>query len=51
MAKRKAKSLTVVAYERTIKRTSMGRGRVKTSSMNKHKRRSYKAYNRQGSPS
>lgn len=30
------------------KRTSMGNGRVKVSSMNKHKRRSYKPYNRQG---
>lgn len=49
MAKRK--SLNVVTYERTIKRTSQGRGKIKTSSMNKHKRRSYKAYNRQGSPS
>ena len=30
------------------KRTSIGNGRVKLSSMNKHKRRSYKPYNRQG---
>ena len=30
------------------KRTTIGNGRVKLSSMNKHKRRSYKPYNRQG---
>ena len=50
MAKRKAKTVSMV-YEPTKKRTSMGRGKIKMSSMNKHKRRSYKAYNRQGSPS
>ena len=35
-------------YEQTFKRTSIGRGKVKTSSMNKHKRRSFKKYGRQG---
>jgi hypothetical protein len=30
------------------KRTTIGRGRLKMSSMNKHKRRNYKAYNGQG---
>ncbi len=30
------------------KRTSIGNGKVKMSSMNKHKRRSYKSYSRQG---
>lgn len=35
-------------HEHTHKRTSIGGGRVKTSSMNKSKRRSYKKYNSQG---
>ena len=35
-------------YKPTFKRTSIGRGKVKTSSMNKHKRRSFKKYGRQG---
>lgn len=35
-------------HERTHKHTSIGGGRVKTSSMNKSKRRSYKKYNSQG---
>ena len=30
------------------KRTSIGNGKVKMSSMNKHKRRNYKKYRRQG---
>ena len=38
----------VVVYEKKHKRTSIGGGRVKMSSMNKHKRRSYKKYNRGG---
>ena len=38
----------VVLYEKKHKRTSIGGGRVKTSSMNKNKRRSYKKYNRGG---
>ena len=39
---------TMSVYEPTFKRTSIGRGKVKTSSMNKHKRRSFKKYGRQG---
>ena len=39
---------TVVVYEKKHKRTSIGGGRVKTSSMNKNKKRSYKKYNQQG---
>ena len=35
-------------HEHTHKHTSIGGGRVKTSSMNKSKRRSYKKYNSQG---
>ena len=35
-------------HESFPKRTTIGRGKIKTSSMNKHKRRSYKAYNGQG---
>ena len=38
-----------VIVEPTYKRTSQGRGKIKMSSMNKHKKRSFKAYNRQGS--
>jgi hypothetical protein len=36
------------SIEHVQKRTTIGRGRLKMSSMNKHKRRSYKAYNGQG---
>ena len=32
----------------TKKRTSIGRGKVKKASMNKHKKRSYKKYRGQG---
>ena len=39
---------TMSVYEPTFKRTSIGRGRVKTSTMNKHKRRSWKKYRGQG---
>jgi hypothetical protein len=38
----------VVLYEKKHKRTSIGGGRVKTSTMNKHKRKSYKKYKGQG---
>jgi len=38
----------VVLYEKKHKRTTIGGGRVKTSSMNKHKRKSYKKYKGQG---
>ena len=39
---------TTTGYEPTFKRTSIGRGKIKTSSMNKNKRRSFKKYKRQG---
>jgi len=38
----------VIVYEKKHKRTSIGGGRVKTSSMNKNKRRSFKKYIGQG---
>tara|TARA_B100000900_G_C20540064_1_gene700059 strand:- start:397 stop:549 length:153 start_codon:yes stop_codon:yes gene_type:complete len=38
----------VVLYEKKYKRTSIGGGRVKTSTMNKSKKRSYKKYKGQG---
>jgi hypothetical protein len=41
-------SSQTVVYEKKHKRTSIGGGRVKTSTMNKHKKRTYKKYNRQG---
>jgi hypothetical protein len=47
MAK-KAKSYITSIYEPTKKRTSIGRGKVKMASMNKHKKRSFKKYRRQG---
>ena len=44
-----ARGQTVVHYmEKPPKRTSIGNGKIKTSSMNKHKRRTYKAYKGQG---
>jgi hypothetical protein len=49
MAKKKGNLFgQTVVYEKKHKRTSIGGGRVKTSTMNKHKKRSYKPYNRQG---
>ena len=39
---------TIVIYEKKHKRTSIGGGRVKTSSMNKSKIKSYKRYKGQG---
>jgi hypothetical protein len=45
MAKMMSKESTI---NHVSKRTTIGRGRLKMSSMNKHKRRSYKAYNGQG---
>ena len=49
MAKKKGNVYgAVVLYEKKHKRTSIGGGRVKTSSMNKNKKRSYKKYNQQG---
>ena len=49
MAKKKGNVFgTVVVYEKKHKRTSIGGGKVKMSSMNKHKKRTYKKYNQQG---
>ena len=45
---RKMKMNTVSVYEPKIKRTSIGRGKIKKASMNKHKKRSFKKYRRQG---
>tara|TARA_Y100000389_G_C17432662_1_gene503654 strand:- start:1576 stop:1722 length:147 start_codon:yes stop_codon:yes gene_type:complete len=39
---------THVSIEPTNKATSIGNGNVKMSSMNKHKKRSYKKYRGQG---
>jgi hypothetical protein len=47
MAK-KASAGTVVRPEPTIKGTSIGRGTLKMSSMNKAKKRGFKAYRGQG---
>ena len=38
------------SIEHVAKRTTIGRGRLKMSSMNKSKRRSHKPYNGQGKP-
>ena len=46
MAKRNLKLF--VPHERIPKKTSIGNRRPKMSSMNKHKKRSFKAYNSQG---
>ena len=45
MAKMMGQASTI---EHVKKRTTIGRGRLKMSSMNKHKRRSFKPYNGQG---
>ena len=45
---RKMKMNTVSVYEPKIKRTSIGRGKVKMSSMNKNKKRTWKQYRGQG---
>ena len=45
MAKMMGQASTI---EHVKKRTTIGRGRLKMSSMNKHKRRSYKPYNGHG---
>ena len=45
---RKAKSYITSVFEPTKKRTSIGRGKTKMASMNKHKKRSWKKYRRQG---
>ena len=44
----KSKGTDKPAHEPIIKGTSIGDGRLKINSMNKHKRRSFKRYNRQG---
>jgi len=36
------------AIEHVVKKTTIGDGRISTSTMNKHKRRSYKPYRGQG---
>ena len=46
MAKRSQVTNTV--YEPKPKRTSIGRGSVKMSSMNKNRKRTFKKYNKQG---
>ena len=46
MAKRSQVSESI--YEPKPKRTSIGRGTVKMSSMNKNRKRTYKKYNKQG---
>ena len=45
---RKVKSYITSVFEPTKKRTSIGRGKVKMATMNKHKKRSFKKYRRQG---
>ena len=45
---RKKFNVEKIPHERIPKRTSIGGGRVKMSSMNKHKKRSYKRKNRGG---
>ena len=45
MAKRPVESLGIIHLPKT---TSIGNGKTKMSSMNKHKRRSYKKYRGQG---
>jgi hypothetical protein len=44
---KKSSTQTKLKHERIAKHTSIGR-RPKTSSMNKHKKRTYKYYNGQG---
>jgi hypothetical protein len=48
MANQKGLSSNTLKIEPTIKRTSIGGGKIKTSSMNKHKRRCFKKYRGQG---
>jgi hypothetical protein len=42
------KQTTGSAIEHVVKKTTIGNGRVSTSTMNKHKRRSFKKYRGQG---
>ena len=44
----RAKQTENVYRENAPKRTTFGRGKINTSSMNKHKRWNYKAYNAHG---
>ena len=44
----KAKGSTVATHTSVHKRTKQGNGKVKTSSMNKTERRTYKKYRGQG---
>ena len=48
MAKKKGLYVVKVVYEKKFKGTSIGRNPKKVSSMNKHKRRSWKKYRGQG---
>lgn len=48
MARSNSKNNKVVLNNTNGKRTSIGHGKVKTSSMNKNKRRAYKQYRGQG---
>jgi len=45
MAKKQTNSTPIM---NVVKKTTIGDGRISFSTMNKHKRRSYKPYNRQG---
>ena len=45
---KKVKSYITSVFEPTKKRTLIGRGKTKMASMNKHKKRSWKKYRRQG---
>ena len=42
------KQTTTTPIMNIVKKTTIGDGRISFSTMNKHKRRSYKTYNRQG---
>lgn len=44
----KKTTTVVLAHKATHKRTSLGNGKVKTSSMNKDRRRGFKPYRGQG---
>lgn len=44
----KAKGTTIAAHTSVHKRTKQGHGKVKTSSMNKTERKTYKKYRGQG---
>jgi len=48
MATKSKLTSQTIKHEGVSKKTSIGRGNIKTSSMNKSKRRSYKKYRGQG---